>query len=201
MINWKRIFGSKKTMENPNLKQPYEHHDALHLWEDDYLMMELLPTENLDFLKTETKRIGNFSNEHYDGSGFTEITAISEKPLKTIDRKIPIQNVVEIFSNIGFEKIEKIVNQGEGLLEPSKMPLCYGNKYFAIVLEQKDNYLEHIWITREFDTDLNFEKAKFGFMNFATQFDFIAVNWFLCSIYDLKSEKGIEDFLYYNEIH
>ena len=68
--------------------KPYAYKDVLHLWEDDYLMIELLPYDNLQFIKSETNRINGFAQEHFDGTGFTDITPVAEKPVKTIDKLI-----------------------------------------------------------------------------------------------------------------
>lgn len=193
-MNWKNIFGKKKEEE-----KPYKYRGLLHLWEDDYLMMELIPGENQDFITKEINRINNFSNENFDGIGFTDITPISEKALKTINRKIPIKDIKDIFSKSKLDIVDEIVMQGEELLEKSKIPLAFGNKDFAIIIESKDALLENIWITGAVDTQGNLIEVKKCFLEFATKYNFIAVNWFLCRSYNLKIEKEIEDFLLYNE--
>ncbi len=48
------ILGLQK---NATRGKQYSHENILHLWEDDYLMLELLCIENLKFLKAETSRI------------------------------------------------------------------------------------------------------------------------------------------------
>ena len=110
-MNLGKIFGLQ-----PKDKKPYEHADVLHMWEDDYLMIELLPKENLEFIKNETKRIDEFGKEHFDGAGFTDITVIGEKPTKTIDRQILISHVNQLFNKTDLQRIEKVVMQGGGIL-------------------------------------------------------------------------------------
>jgi hypothetical protein len=95
-VNLLKLLGiSKKT----KIEKPYPYKDVLHLWEDDYLMIELLPHENLDFIKAETNRIGDFAKEHFDGTGFTDITPIADKPIKTIEKLIDIAEVKSIMEN------------------------------------------------------------------------------------------------------
>lgn len=189
-MNLRKLFGLQ-----PKDKKPYEHVDVLHMWEDDYLMIELLPKENLEFIINETKRIDEFGKEHFDGTGFKEITVIGEKPVKTIDRQIPISHVGQIFSKTHLQRIEKVVMQGVGLLEGDKAPLGYGSNKFAIIIEGKTGVLENIWITGRTQTDEERQNLKQGLQEFGKQFDFIGVDWFKSEYNDLNDEKHIEEYI------
>ncbi|WP_027419005.1 hypothetical protein [Crocinitomix catalasitica] len=52
IINLRKLFGIK-----PKQKKPYEFADVLHMWEDDHLMIELFPKDNVEFIKKESNRI------------------------------------------------------------------------------------------------------------------------------------------------
>ena len=94
-MNILKLLGlQKKTTSD----KPYPYKDILHLWEDDYLMLELLSHDNFEFVKAETKRINDFGQEHFDGSGFTNIIPISEKPIKTIEKLIDIHEIENIMT-------------------------------------------------------------------------------------------------------
>ena len=189
-MNLRKLFGLQ-----PKDKKPYEHADVLHMWEDDYLMIELLPKENLEFIKNETKRIDEFGQEHFDGKGFTDITVIGEKPIKTKDRQIPISQVQQIFSKTDLQRIKKVVMQGVGLLEGDKAPLGYGSYKFAVILEEKTGVLENIWITGRTETEQERQNLKQGLKEFGKQFEFIGVDWFKSEYYDLNDEKQIEEYI------
>jgi hypothetical protein len=94
MLNLRKIIGLFL-----NEKRPFEQMEVLHMWEDGNLMIELLPKENLEFIVNETKRIEAFGKEHSVGIGFTDITIIGEKPVKTIDKRIPIKSRKNIQSH------------------------------------------------------------------------------------------------------
>jgi len=87
--------------KKPTGSENYPYENILHLWEDDYLMLELLPFENLEFVKAETNRINNFAQDHFDNSGFTDITPIGDKPTKTIDRLIKIPENRNDYDEVG----------------------------------------------------------------------------------------------------
>ncbi len=167
----------------------------LHMWEDDYLMIELLPKENLDFLKSETARIDDFGAEHQDGIGYSEITVIQEKPVKTLDKKIPIDLVIKIFSDVGLAKISKVMMQGVRLLEGEKVPLGFGTDQFAVICEHSNGYLEDIWITGFVKNENDRRKLEAGLIEFGHIFGFLGVNWFECTYYGLQDENQVKAFI------
>lgn len=189
-MNLRKLFGLQ-----PKDKKPYEYADVLHMWEDDYLMVELLPKENLEFIKNETKRIDEFGQAHFDVTGFTDITVIEEKPIKTNVRQIPISQVEQILSKTDLHRVEKVVMQGVGLLEGDKAPLGYGSNRFAVIIEDKSGVLENIWITGNTETDQERQYLKQGLQEIGKQFDFIGVDWFKSEYYDLNDEKQIEEYI------
>jgi hypothetical protein len=189
-MNWKKLFGLSSKE-----KKPYEHAGLLHLWEDDYLMIELLPRENLAFLQKEMQRIDDFGKEHFDGTGFTDMTVMGEKPIKTIDRGIPLLQAAKIFEQAGLQKIEKFVAQGAGLLEGDQVPLGYGSPTFAVMLERQEDLLADIWFTGNTKTDEERQSLHQGFQTFGRQFDFIGADWFRSEYHDLNDEKQLAAFI------
>lgn len=192
-MNLKKLFGLQQKE-----KKKYEYANILHIWEDDYLMIEILPMENLNFIKNETKRIKEFGMSHFDGKGYTDIAVIGEKSVKTIEKKIKISQIDQIFNKTDLQKIDKIVMQGVGLLEGNKAPIGYGSNKFAVILEGKTELLENIWITGRTETEAQRHSLKQGLKEFGIQFEFIGINWFKSEFYDLNNEKQIENFIKYS---
>ena len=189
-MNLKKLFGLQ-----PKKRKPYEYADILHLWEDDYLMTELLPEENLQFIKKETKRIDEFAQEHSGGTGFTDITPIKEKPVKTVDKQIPISEADRIFRNTGLHRIEELVMQGAGLLEGDLVPLGFGTNKFAVILEGKSGILENIWLTGKTETEAERQSLKQGLIEFGKRFGFIGMDWSRSRYYALNHEKQVEEYI------
>jgi hypothetical protein len=174
---------------------PYPYKDILHLWEDDYLMLELLPHDNLEFVKAETERINNFGQEHFDGNGFTEITPVSEKPIKTIEKLIDIAEIETIITKSGLEKIGRFHMQGAGLLEGDKAPLGFGANKFAIMCDRQDHLLKHIWVTGRTETEEEKRKLADALLSIGLTFNFIAVNWYQCEYYNLVEKSSVLKFI------
>ncbi len=190
-MNLLKLLGfNRKKIEN----EPYAYKDILHLWEDDYLMLELLPHENLDFVKAETNRINGFAQEHFDGTGFTDITPISDKPIKTIEKLIDISEIENLLTQVGLEKIRQFHMQGVGLLQGDKAPLGFGTKKFAVMCDKQNDILENIWVTGHVDNE---EKQKLirSLLLLGQGFGFIAVNWYRGEYYNLVERSSVEDFV------
>ena len=189
-MNLRKLFGIK-----PKEKKPYEFADSLHMWEDDYLMVELLPKENLEFIITESKRIDDFGKDHIDGNGFSEITEIGEIKIKTLDKGINFNSVASIFKENGMERIEKVVYQHAGILTGEKVPFGFGSNKFAILLEKENDNLKYIWTTGRIENEelkIRFKKAV---SEFVQKYDFIAIDWYKPEYFELRNEKGIEEFI------
>jgi len=189
-LNFRKLFGF-----HPKQEEPYKYADVLHLYEDDSLMIELLPKENLEFIKSEIRRIRDFGRKHFDGSGFSDITEVGEASISTKDLKIPISELMQIFDSTDLKRIEKLVMEGVGLLEGEQVPLAYGSNNFAILLEGKSNHLESVSFTGRTKTNQDRDNLKLGLMEFLKRYDFIGVNWFRTEYYELDTEKQIEIFI------
>ncbi len=173
----------------------YLYKDILHLWEDDNLMLELLPNENLEFVKSETRRINDFGEEHSDGFGYSEITGIGEKPVKTIEKLIDVSEIESILIAVGFEKINQFIMEGVGLLEGDRAPLGYGTNKFAILCEKRNQLLENIWITGQTRSQEDKQRLIAALLLLGQTFNFIGVNWYKGEYYDLVEKKSVEEFV------
>lgn len=176
-------------------EKPASHEDILYLWEDDYLMVELIPHENLEFVKAETRRINDFANKHSAGMGFTDITPIGEKPVKTIEKLIDIALVESLMVKKGLEKIPRFYMQGVGLLQGDKAPLGFGTNKYAVMCGKRKDLLENIWITGQTGTDQERLKLVDTLLLFGQTFNFIAVNWYCGEYYNLVERNSVEDFV------
>jgi len=176
-------------------EKPYPYKDILHLWEDDYLMLELLPHENIEFVKAEAKRINNFGREHFDGSGFTDITVIAEKPIKTIEKLIDISEVEKIMNEVGLNKVTQFHTQDVGLIEGEKAPLGFGTKNFVILCDKDGSLLKNISITGRCRHEEENKALINALLSFGQQFNFIAVNWYQGEYYNLIEMQSVEEFV------
>lgn len=191
-MNLLKLLGlQKKTTAG----KAHAHNEILHLWEDDYLMLELLSHDNLAFARDEAKRINDFGREHFDGAGFTNITPINEKPIKTIDKLIEIAKVESIMAKAGLERVSQFHMQGIGLLQGNKAPLGFGTNTFAIMCDNQNNHLKHIWVTGRTTTEEERQTLITALLSFGKSFNFIAIDWYQGESYSLTERPGVEAFV------
>lgn len=158
-------------------------------------MLELLPLENLEFVKVETNRINGFAQEHFDGAGFTDITPINDKPIKTIEKLIDILEVENLLTKAGLEKVSRFHMQGVGLLQSDKAILGFGTNKFAVMCDKQNDLLKNIWITGHTETSDEKQKLIDALLSFGQTFNFIAVNWYRGEYYNLVERNNVGEFV------
>ena len=188
---WTKIFGSKRSSPT----EVKDEKSILYIWEDDYLMVELVSVKNLKFLMTELQRIEDFSQNNYDGQGFTDITPIAKKPFELASEKILTDVIQTILVENGIQKVTKINMQDVGILKKEDMPIAYGNFNYAVILEEKDGILTNLWFTGKIQLNSEEKKIKKSLNQIQATFNLLGVDWFQCKVYDFSIENAIDDFL------
>ncbi|MEK6152544.1 hypothetical protein WIW50_04765 [Flavobacteriaceae bacterium 3-367] len=180
---------------NERKSKSYPYSDILHLWEDDYAMIELVPSENLEFAIQEGQRINEFGEKHRDGLGFSDITEIAELKVKVLDRQLGFSKVLGIFQSTELPPITKVVHQNAGLKKSEDPPFGFGSQKFGILLEENDGHLNRIWLTGSTKNEEIKNHMKLGLRKFCKYFDFIAVNWYQGTVFDLREENQLLEFV------
>ena len=186
--------------EAPN-KITKEEGQAMLLWEDNYLMVELISHSNLEFAKKETQRTSKFGEEHFDGNGFTEITEIEEISYSTDQLKIPIEEVAQLLESKGLTKYQKLMYYGGGEPTEIKDPksIVYGKLKSGIFLEPENKILKHIWFDTYNWKEIHKTKIAEGLNAIGVEYNMILVDWNSGQIVDLKNIKEIKNYLKPND--
>lgn len=189
----KKLLGLTAIQEGWNRQEQYSTPDILSVWEDDYLMVELLPVENLDFIREETRRVEDHAREHFDGNGYTAITALEEPRIPLVDRQILLEEALHLMSETGMKRLEQMYFEGVAL-ESKRMPICFGCGEYGLLFEHKEGILTHIWVAgHRFTTD----KAEFeeALRTISAKYRLLMVNWYLCRFYNLNNDSEMQQFL------
>ena len=198
-MNWigllKNFFAKKQITIPLKTEKVLPQEEALLLWEDDYLMIEFLPAENIDFVKKEVALINGFAEQHFDGFVFTNITVKQESPIKTCDRLIKISDLEGIMRKAGLERITKIRLQDVGIMEKEKTPFAFGTTDYGIICEQQNGILQNLWATGHIPGVEHQEKLIDATMNLGKEFNLIAVNWYIAECFDIKSPTLAQKFV------
>lgn len=187
-----KLFGldGKEEVE----KTPFERDpDALYLREDNYLMLEILPKENLNGSKQEDQ-----SKENYAGLGYNMVTPdICTNGVKIIDKLIDVNSVLSVINESQLKKVEKIGVEGLGFFENDEEPYAFGNKKYGLLLNEKSGLLDNLWIEGQIEGNDETEIQELVSVLFALGqiFDFAAVNWYTSTYFDLSDREEAEAFV------
>ena len=170
---------------------------VLDYHEDEFLMVELIPSENAVYLKEDQDAIDDINENHSTSFGFDKIHILSEKKHKTFERKIKFERIVELIEESSLQKFD-IVTTGYGSMQyESENTIAYGKKSSAIIIEIKNEFVEHIWfdlkpVSIEIDQKLILKPL---ILKISKQWDFILADWYQNLVIDSKIEIELDKYL------
>jgi hypothetical protein len=148
--------------------------------EDDFCQIELIPFDNLDFIKTEISNLHDFSNKHkvVNGIGWTDIYNRKENPIKTIDKNIHINEIETVLDkcSIKFDKVQTGCGQ---YIQNCDNTISYGiNNNSSIFFDfNSDKIVENIWMNIYITTLSEKDDLHNIVNNLSLKFDFLLVGW------------------------
>ena len=170
---------------------------AMLLWEDDYLMIEIMSSQNMEFANSETTRTKEFEKKHASKSGYSAITEIRKKNKETKDLNIEISDFVEFLRQLEIYRYPKLMYYGGG--DPTEITnpktMAFGQKKTAIFIEQEDEVVKNMWFVTYNWQDVSKTNINLALKAIGDKYDMIMVDWFKGQIIDLKNQKEVESYL------
>ncbi len=123
-----------KTVIKPQIQKIKNfNEDETFLWEDEYLMIEIIPATNYEYL------VDKNTDKSKTLSSYTKI--------KTETLKIEIKEITEFLEIIGINKYKKICYLGIGdiVINNNQNTIAYGSIGDTIFIDYKDDIIENIW--------------------------------------------------------
>ena len=175
---------AKKDIQNLNKKSDEKKYSTMLLWEDDYLMAEIMSSDNLEFAK---KQIGEIKDE----------SELKKKETKELE--ISKTELSDLLKNAELKEYEKISYAGIGepqILENPKTR-AFGDLSSAILFDGKADKVEHIWLSSHNWTEVNKTNILNGLNAIGNKYDMILVDIYPIQnkIVDLKNKAEIQDYL------
>ncbi len=179
-------YGNKaeKDIENQTQKSEDKEYSTMLLWEDDYLMAEVMSSNNLNFAK---KQIG-------------EIAAISEfKQIETKKLEITKTELSDLLKSVELNEYEKISYAGIGESQILKNPKtrAFGDLNSAIFFDGETDKVEHIWLSSHDWEKVNETNILNGLNAIGIKYDMILVDIYPIQnkIVNLKDKTEIQNYL------
>ena len=171
-----------------------ENNSSLFFHEDDFCQIELIPIENYDDAKSQLEKSSDFSREHFDGVGYTDIYLRSENKFELERRKILVRDLHNLLINVGFTEVGKVTTgYGQDYRVVPENTVGFGHDYSAIYYDYKSDFVTNIWLTQPF----NIEKKKL--IHFLTEVGkrwyLLLVDWEASEVVHLSEEKAISKYL------
>lgn len=175
---------AEKNIQELTRESDYKEYSTMLLWENDYLMVEIMSSNNLEFAK---KQIG-------------EVEDNSElKQIETKELKISKTELANLLKRTGLNEYEKICYAGIGepqLLENPKSR-AFGDLGTAIFFDGEADIVEHIWLSSENWKEVNETNILNGLNEIGERYDMILVDIYRIQnkIVDLKNKDEIQNYL------
>lgn len=174
----------EKNAQILNQKSDEKDYSTMLLWEDDYLMAEIMSSKNLEFAK---EQIG-------------EKTDKSElKQIETKELKISKTELTNLLKSAGLNEYEKISYAGIGEPQTLENPKirAFGDLHSAIFFDGETDIIDHIWLSSNNWTEVNKTKILNGLYEIGNKYNMILVDIYPIQnkIVDLKNKSQIQNYL------
>ena len=195
-MNWlKKIF--RKDNNTINQDEYKLSSDEVYLHEDFYCQVELLPDENSSELESENEKIEEFANEHFDGTGFTDVYARDEHKIKTSDRNINLSDFEQFVISLGFQKMRNIYSGYGNYKEKCQNTNAYSIDRATIFCDFENGVIKNIWLDGfRFNNESKFGKEMTeGLFQIGKQWKLTLNDWDLTERINLKDKSEIELYI------
>lgn len=188
------IFKNKKSTR-PNDHESTIEGLTIFYHEDDYRQVEIVPNDNLAILEEESKKVNDFANEHFDGSGYTDIYVRSDdNKIELKQRSIKPNDLEHKLEILGFERLQNVITgYGQTYRKLHKDCIAFGKDYSAIYYDFKDEIVQGIWMTNHWSIDR--KKLSECLHEIGKKWNLLLQDWNLSKTVDLNNKQAIEDYL------
>lgn len=166
-------------------------------WEDDFCQIEMVPAENLDYIKEQITQIDSLSQKANEGLGFTEIHGRDSMPTLTITKEIRIDYFEKVLVSFEFQRAKEIRYDADKLLDCQNGKIkAFGFNSFTIFFDFDDEFVKNIWISNGLIVSTNeYDSIKSALYVLGEECDFILIDWNSLKVADLKDKTQIDKYL------
>tara|TARA_B100000768_G_C11090911_1_gene294903 strand:- start:53 stop:610 length:558 start_codon:yes stop_codon:yes gene_type:complete len=170
---------------------------STYFHEDFYCQVELLPIENLEYLNNENVEVNNFSQEHLDGNGFTDLYERNNNKFDTASKSIDISEFTSEMDNSPFNKVDKVYTGYSSKGELCKNIIAYNLDKSEIFCEFEGNKIKNLFIQGfRFNKDSQNKKELIQTLNqLSNKWNLLLNDWDLCEVINLKDIQAIDLYI------
>jgi hypothetical protein len=170
-----------------------EMENSIFYHEDDYRQVEIVSSENFEELIKQAENVQDFADQHFDGSGYTDVIVREDNGLKLNQRGIGTNELDSFLSELGLVKYSEVstgIRPGE---MESKNTIGYGQNYRAIFFDYETDTVQSIWITGTPDVEKTLYAEVLN--KVGMKWNLLLMDWNSLELIDLRNKEQIEKYL------
>jgi hypothetical protein len=189
----KFISGLFKRQKNKTLPERDKDENTYNFHEDFYCQIEFLPKEGFNNVSKVAKEVTEFSEQHFDGNGWTECYVRNEASVPTKDKRIQVTDVVDFLKQHEFGEYSKVTT-GYGQYEiRCENTRAFRRESIVVCFDYEDNILKNIWLNTSPQTVDNTAYKTF-LLCIADKYNFLLADWWKSIVVDISSPNEIDKY-------
>ncbi len=189
------FFRNIETKKESNLKEQ----KSTYYHEDLFRQVEFIPRENINLIEIENNKISEFSKEHFNGNGYTDIYSRKDEvnQITIIEKKINLVAIDSLLIHLGMKKIEIVYYLYGSTITKCKSTIAYNYKDAKIFIVYENDIIKDMFVDgfRFHENEEDKTNLKKILNRIGIEFNFILNDWDLTEIIDLENQNEIEKYL------
>jgi hypothetical protein len=166
-------------------------------WEDDYCQIEIVPSENRDFIQKQSEQISDLASKSKTDYGFTETFGRGPMAVTTFSKEIRVDYFEKTLTDFKFQKARHIRYDKSQILncETGKTK-AFGFSNFTIFFDTEGEFVKNIWVgTGLIVSAPQFDLIQDTLYTLGEECELVLIDWNSLRLYDLVDRKQIQDYL------
>jgi hypothetical protein len=166
-------------------------------WEDDYCQIEIVPSENREFIKKQSRQIDQLASNSRTDYGFTETFGRGPMPVTTVSKEIRVDYLEKTLTDFKFQKARHIrYGKNETLNCEVGDTKAFGFSNFTIFFDTEDEFVKNIWLGIGLIVSApQFDLIKDTLYTLGEDGELVLIDWNSLRLYDLTDRGQIQDYL------
>jgi hypothetical protein len=163
--------------------------------EDDYCQIQVLPISNWNSCLSQLKKIKKFSDEHFDGIGWTDVYIRDENFQGLASLNISTKDLTSILGKT-LVPYDKVLTGYSTYREEAKHTLAFGAETSCIVFVGYDsnNIVEEIWLDFGIADQKDKELALTALLNLGNIGETFLIDWSMGDMMKLSDKDRIMSY-------
>lgn len=174
-------FKRKEQVQSENSQQ-YVVASSIFYYESQYRQVELVPTENLQWLTDISRKADNPDEEG---------VKLSERNISTLE----LENMI---NSLGLDRIQTVLESDGQTRQEQRDCIAFGKSHEAVFYNFKDNVVQNIWFTGHWS--MNKMKLTNFLHEIGQRWDLLLQDDNLQLTINLKNRVAIDDYLHQYDI-